>query len=271
MTPILTLLNQKGGVGKTSTCHHLAGALAKLGRRVLLIDNDPQASLSQGLFGSEAVERLDPAGTVARAYHDRPMLLELARPSGVEGISIVVGSPEIAEVNLANPSDAEPGLVVALRELLHDELDGYDVVLIDCPPNLQLLSLAALVASTHLLVPVLPEDYGAQGIWPVTLFASTARAWNPGLQVLGYVVSQHDRRLSLHAMYEARLRERYGEEILASVVPKAVAYPEAIAHQLPVSHYDPRSRAAEAMKAVALEVVDRIAAGARKAESEVAS
>lgn len=262
---VVTLLNQKGGVGKTSTCHHLAGALARMGRRVLLVDNDPQASLTQGIYGPEAAAGLDPDGTVVAAYRGLVATAgQLARPTGVADVELVAGHPELAGFNVhatsagpAAAADAE-----CLRELLDLSAHGgrWDVVLIDCPPNLQLCSLAALLASTALVVPVLPEDYGAQGLWPVSLFASTARSLNPALGRLAILVNKLDRRLSLHGLYERKVRECYPAEVLSTVIPNAVAYPEAIAHRLPVSHHDPRSRAAEAMATLAGELLGRLSA-----------
>ena len=256
---VITLLNQKGGVGKTSTCHHLAGTLAKLGRRVLLIDNDPQASLTQGIYGSEVASQIDPDETVVAAYRGIvPMAGQLARPTGVARVELIAGHGELAGLNVASPADAPEDERDCLRELLDVADYRWDVVLIDCPPNLQLCSYAALVASSHLVVPVLPEDYGAQGLWPVSLFASAARALNPDLSSSLIMINKLDKRLSLHAMYERTLREHYPAEVLRTVVPNAVAFPEAVAHRLPVSHHDPRSRAAEAMTRLAEELLGRV-------------
>src|SRR6516165_10837503 len=101
--PVITLLNQKGGVGKTSTTHHLAGTLAKMGRRVLLLDNDPQASLTQGLLGPDVARDLDADGTIFGAFHRGAPADELIRPTGFEGIDLIAGSERVTEYNVPRP------------------------------------------------------------------------------------------------------------------------------------------------------------------------
>lgn len=250
---VITLLNQKGGVGKTSTCHHLAGALARLGKRVLLVDNDPQASLSQGLLGPDETFAFDASETVASIYRgDGPLVERLAYPV-MPDIDLVIGSPDLARHNDANPFEADLEDLRLLAAFC--DLADYDVALIDCPPNLQVCSLAALLASTALLIPVQAEDYGAQGLLPVSIFATTARGLNPRLVSCRVFLNQIDRRLSLHQMYAARLREKFAREILATEIPQASAYKEAILHRKPVTHYNWRSKAAAAMVALAHEVL----------------
>ena len=142
--PVVTMLNQKGGVGKTSTCHHLAGTLAQLGRRVLLVDNDPQASLTQGFWGPLATRQLDPAETLAGVYAgDEPFPAQVIKPTGIPGIDLVPGSKRATRYNVPEPHEAPAESQARLREFLTDVRDGYDLVLIDCPPNLHLCSWAA--------------------------------------------------------------------------------------------------------------------------------
>ena len=165
--PVITTLNQKGGVGKTSTCHHLAGTLALMGRRVLLVDNDPQASLSQGFWGPQATLALDPAATIATVYAGNRVLPEqVIQPTGIPGIDILPGSQQATDYNVPRPHEAPWEMQDCLREILSEVRDRYDLVLIDCPPNLHLCSWAALVASDHLIVPLQPEDYGRRGLSP---------------------------------------------------------------------------------------------------------
>ena len=159
--PVITLLNQKGGVGKTSTTHHLAGTLAAEGRRILLLDNDPQASLSQGFWGPVATAGLDPAATIAAIYAGLdPFPEQVIRPAGIAGIDLIPGSKRATDFNVPRPFEVPAEAQACLRAFLADVRDRYDLVLIDCPPNLHLCSWAALVASDHLIVPLQPEDYG---------------------------------------------------------------------------------------------------------------
>jgi chromosome partitioning protein len=245
-------------VGKTSISHHLGGALALAGRRVLLVDNDPQSSLSQGLMGPAAAETLDPAETVEAVYAGTATPGGVIRDSGIPGIDLVPGSIHTDRHNRPTPEGAPWPDQVALRDFLA-ELDGrYDVAIIDNPPNLHLCSWAALAASGWALIPVQPEDYGAQGLAAVRASIQRVRAINPGLRLLGYVITMCQPRRSIHQLYEEQLRSDYGPDVLEARMPEAADYPEAIAHRKPVSHHKPRSAAAKAMKVLAEEVLDRL-------------
>jgi chromosome partitioning protein len=260
---VLTLLNQKGGVGKTSTCHHLAGTLAQLGRRVLLIDNDPQSSLSQGLWGPSAARALDPGETLAAVYSGDAFPEQVIRPSGVAGVDLVPGSRAVNDWNLPRPFEAPYEAQTCLRTFLASVRGSYDMVLIDCPPNLCLCSWAALVASDALVVPLQAEDYGAQGIMDVQDSVAMVTAGpNPDLRLLGYLITMFNPRKTVHRMYEQRLRELYGDEVFAAVVPHAADYPEAIAYRKPVAQYKPRGAAAKAIRALADELSARLVHGA---------
>ena len=161
----VAMLNRKGGCGKTSTCHHLAGAFAKDGRRVLLVDMDPQASLTQGLFGPQATEDMPARSTVVGLFDDAydPDPEALIRPTPFERIAIVPGSNALDDFNVPRPQEAGE-IQLSLRRFLKEARDGFDVALIDCPPNLSLCSWSALLAADFVVVPVQAEDYGAQGI-----------------------------------------------------------------------------------------------------------
>ena len=260
MGSTVCLLNQKGGVGKTSTCHHLAGTLAKSGRRVLLIDNDPQASLTQGFWGPEATRGIGRAESVAALYDDAlsPIPDVLIRPTGLDGISIVPGSKHLTRFNMMPPEDW-PLLERGMREFLAEVRDDFDVTLIDCPPNLHLCSRAALVASDSIVVPVQVEDYGAQGLEPVQEAVYEVQAGpNPSLELLGYLVTMYDKRLGIHLAYEGLLRELYGSAVFTATFPLAKDFKEAVASRLPISHAKPKSAAAKASKAVADELIERI-------------
>lgn len=260
--PIIALCNLKGGVGKTSTTHHLAGTLARSGRRVLLVDNDPQSSLTQGFFGPSAARAFDPSATVAALYRgDRPFPAQVIRPTGLDGIDLVAGSRAAASYNVPDPHAADAGAQACLREFLAEVRDDYDVTLIDCPPNLHLCSWAALVASDFLIVPLQPEDYGAQGIADVRESVALVTAGpNPSLVLLGYLLTMVAPRRTLHQVYEESLRAEYGGLVFRSRVPEAVDYPEAIMRRLPVALYRPRGAAARAIAALADEVLGRIEA-----------
>jgi chromosome partitioning protein len=263
MGNVITFLNQKGGVGKSSSVHHLAGTLARMGRRVLLIDNDPQASLTQGFWGPEATRQVVRANSVAGLYDPDTMPIPeaLIRPTGLDGVSIVAGSKHLTRFNMIPPeewSDSEHGM----REFLNEVRDDFDLILVDCPPNLHLCSWAALVAADFLVVPLQAEDYGAQGLEPVQeAMTEVQNGPNPALRLAGYLVTMFDRRLGIHLAYETLLREMYGADVFASTFPLMKDFKEAVASRQPISHYKPKSAAAKACQAIATELVERIESG----------
>jgi chromosome partitioning protein len=260
---VLTVLNQKGGVGKTSTCHHLSGTLALLGRRVLLVDNDPQASLTQGLFGPVAARGMEPAATIAAVLAgELPDPSRLIRPTGIAGVDLLPASGRAASYNVPDPHLMAWEAQVALREFLTELRDAYDLILIDCPPNLHLCSWAALVASDYVLVPLQPEDYGAQGIADVQASISRVQSGpNPSLELLGYLITMRSPRRTVHQLFEENLRSLYGEAVFRAAVPAAPEFPEAIMKRLPIAAYKPKGAPAKAIRALADELLERLGMG----------
>jgi chromosome partitioning protein len=272
----ISLLNQKGGVGKTSSCHHLGGTLARAGRRVLLIDNDPQASLTQGFFGPDATRAIGRAESVAALYDPdtAPVPESLIRRTGLDNLAIVPGSVHLTRYNMT-PPEAWAGSEGGLRDLLAEVAGDFDLALIDNPPNLHLCSWAALAASDAVVVPLQAEDYGAQGLGPVRDAVAAVRArTNPRLALLGYLLTMFDKRLAIHLTYETHLRALYGAEVFAAPVPMAKDFKEAVAARQPICQHKPRSAAAKAIADVADELLARLEAldqsGSEDAERRVA-
>jgi chromosome partitioning protein len=269
----VALLNQKGGVGKTSSCHHLSGTLAQMGRSVLLIDNDPQSSLTQGFFGPDVLRSLDPSRTVAALFDPGadPAPEQVIRPTPIDGVSIVPGSEH--EWNYTPRSGWGPSLP-GLRDLVVSVRGEYDVALIDCPPNLGLCSWAALSASDAVIVPLQAEDYGAQGILAIRrAIAGVRESARPSLALLGYLVTMFDKRLAIHAAYEQNLRDLHGPDVFDATFPLAKDFKEAVAAWLPIGHYKPKSAASRAIRAIAEEMLaraDRIGFGSAGQGREVA-
>ena len=130
------MLTQKGGVGKTSCTHHLAGTLAQMGRRVLLIDNDPQSSLTQGLWGPVVARQVDPAATIAAIYAgDLPFPDQVIHPTGIAGIDLIPGSRRSSSHNVPDPHLADPEIQECIRALLDDVRGRYSLVMVSCPPH----------------------------------------------------------------------------------------------------------------------------------------
>jgi chromosome partitioning protein len=269
MSYVVTLLNQKGGVGKTSTVYHLAGTLARSGKDVLLVDNDPQASLTQGFFGPQATREIDASESVAALFDPDSIAIasSLVRPTGIERVSIVPGSRHLTPANMRPPgewADSQMGM----REFIEEVVSDFDVVLIDCPPNLHLCSWAALVASDSIVVPLQAEDFGSQGLAPVQeAIAAVQSGPNPHLRLRGYLLTMFDKRLTVHVSYEAMLREMYGPDVFTATVPRAKDFIEAVAARVPISHYKPKSAAAKSIQAVADELIVRLSGG-REVEME---
>jgi chromosome partitioning protein len=265
---VITLLNQKGGVGKTSCTHHLSGTLALgLGRRVLIVDTDPQSSLTQGWWGPATTRQLDPTVTIAAVLRgDRPHPDQVIHPTALSGVELVPGSRTATSFNTPDPHLAEPEAQGSLRVFLDEVSDRFDIVLVDCPPNLHLCSWAALAASDHLIVPLQPEDYGAQGIADV--LESLARVRSAGFPValLGYLITMMSPRRTLHQLYEEQLREMYGGAVFTARIPEAPEFPEAISRRQTIAQYKPKGAAAKAIRALAEEILSRIDATASQGE-----
>ncbi len=262
----IAMLNRKGGCGKTSACHHLAGAFAKEGRRVLLVDMDPQASLTQGLFGPQVTEGLELRETVASLFNDDldPDPSELIRPTAFERISIVAGSNDLDDYNLPRPQETGE-IQLTLRQFLREARSLYDIALIDCPPNLSLCSWTALLAANSVVVPVQAEDYGAQGIVYIQRAFDAALAHhNPQLRLAGYLVTMFNKSLGIHTAYNHQLRSLYGGQVFDATIPLAKDFKEAVAARRPVGFYKPNSAAAKAVKAVADELIVRAVEATRR-------
>lgn len=266
MGTTICLINQKGGCGKSSTCFHLAGAFAQQGLRVLLLDADPQGSLSQGFLGSEFIEGLSSDKTLAGAFDGSLAFagpVHTVRPTSIPAIDIVPANYHLTAFNTPHPERL--GLEqFALAQFL-EELPGYDLTLIDCPPNLYRCSWSALLASDHVIVPVPPEDFGAQGLRVVHQAIDHAHRLNPRLKLLGHLVTRVDKRLVVHRTYERRLRDLYGPSILATVIPEASAFKVSLACRLPVGWSNHRSAAAELTGRLCREILDHISINDREA------
>lgn len=255
----ICLINQKGGCGKSSTCFHLAGAFAALGSRVLLVDADPQGSISQAFFGSEAVEQMSPWETLAALFDESCNHIDphtLIRSTGVENVSVLPANQHLSAFNCPMP---ERGGIMqyAMRDFL-EPLRAFDVVLFDCPPNLYQCSWNAMIAAEYVLIPIPPEDFGTQGIRAVHQAVANARTLNPALRRLGHLVTRSDRRMLVHRAYEATLRELYGELVLSTTIPELTAFKVSLACRKPVQMHAPKSKAAIKTLELAHEIIHRI-------------
>jgi chromosome partitioning protein len=253
----IAILNRKGGSSKTSVTVHLGGTLARLGRRTLLIDVDPQASLTQGILGPQSL-RSDPGSTVAAVWGGDPLPERLVTPTGVDGLWIVPGHESADRWNLPIVERADIG---GLRDFLREVRGDFDFVLMDCPPNLYRCSSSALVAATHVVTPAQPEDYGSQGIVVVNRAVRQIQDWFGTPEILGYLLVQVDRRLGIHQAYSEAIRETFPGLVFDTTMPVSATFKEAVAARLPVSHFKPKSAAAKMFVELAEEIERRLSGG----------
>lgn len=255
---VVTILNLKGGVGKTATAFQTAGAFHERGRRVLLIDCDAQANLTGSFLaepdGQPGVEIFfDPAR--------EPDLETLIRHTAFANIDLIPSTPGLSRYDLPDRSQWEElALHRALVEPLAELRSLNDIILIDCPPRLSVVSFAALCASDFALVPTEVADYGAQGLTQVkAAIADVRRRHNPRLQLLGLLPSRYRKARAYQQTYLDRLRAHFGDEVFGEPVPDLAHYEQSVCDRIPIVLHRPKSQAANLIRRLADEIERRIA------------
>ena len=250
--PVIAVVNQKGGVGKTTTAINLGAALAEVGHPTLLIDLDPQANSTSGLG-------LDPSRARLSVYHlltGEATMEQVAQPTGVAGLTLVPSHIDLAgaEIELAGEQERES----LLRKALAGTPDGIQIVIIDCPPSLGLLTLNALVAATSMLIPTQCEYFALEGLRHLMYTHQLVRSrFNPRLAIAGILMTQFDARTTLAWDVLQSVRRSHPHHVLDTLIPRNVRLSEAPSHGKSVIEYDPTCRGAAAYRALAKELLER--------------
>lgn len=249
---IVAVVNQKGGVGKTTTALNVAASLALEGYTVLLLDCDPQANTTSGLGFPRGVERT----SIYDVLLGEAAVADAAVDTPVKGLQLVPGTRNLigANVELVGVDERE----YRLREALEPIRRAYDFVLLDCPPALDLLTLNALVAADRLLVPMQAEYFALEGISELmSTLDKVAANFNQDLGLEGVLLTMYDDRMTLSQQVRENLQSFFGDKMIKTTIPRNVRLAEAPSHGQPAVTYDPRSRGAEAYREVARELLKR--------------
>jgi len=251
MTQVISVVNQKGGVGKTTTAVNLSAALSEVGKFVLLVDLDPQANATSGL----GIKHMELDKGLYHAIMGGQRLHDVVTNTAHVGLRVAPATPDLAGANveLVNLEGRENKLSDILSEVKH----AYDYIIIDCPPSLGVLTLNGLVAADHILIPVQAEYYALEGLGQLLKTIEMVRDnIKPNLNVLGAVLTMYDSRNRLSEEVLHELYKYFPNNIFRSVIPRTVRLAEAPSFGQSIFHYEPRGKAAKSYERLSRELLD---------------
>ncbi len=251
MTKTIAILNQKGGVGKTTSAINIGAYLAKRGKKVLIVDFDPQGNATSGL----AVDKQSLDATMYDVLFGNTEISQIVAESNTHGLSVAPTNQQLAaaEVDLAAEDRREFKLKEALSSLV------YDYILIDCPPSLGLLTINALTAANSVLIPVQAEYYALEGLGQLlSIIQRVRQGLNPQLELLGVVITMYDSRTSLSDQVVAEVKKHFGAKVFDTLIPRNVRLAEAPSYGKSIAEHDKWSKGARSYKQLAKEVEQRV-------------
>lgn len=250
MSKVISVLNQKGGVGKTTTTINLGSYLAKSGKRVLIIDFDPQGNATSGLGIAKQNTELTSYDILFNPNDIVSAILETNTPN----LNLIPANAGLAaaEVEIVDKSNRETLLKTALKSI------DYDYIIIDCPPALGLLTINALAASNNMIVPVQAEYYALEGLGQLlSVMQRVRQGLNKNLELMGVVVTMYDGRTTLSEQVYSEIKKHFGDKLFKTIIPRNVRLAEAPSFGKPISEHDKWSKGARAYKNLAKEVMTR--------------
>ncbi|HAC50580.1 chromosome partitioning protein ParA [Sulfitobacter sp. HI0082] len=249
---IVAIANQKGGVGKTTTTINLAAALAEAGKRILVVDLDPQGNASTGL----GIEVEDREFTTYDLLLDDSLPQDVIQRTETDGLLIVPATVDLSSADIELFSNEKRSFLLhdALRQPAMDQFE-FDYILIDCPPSLNLLTVNAMIAAHSVLVPLQSEFFALEGLSQLMLTIREVRqSGNKELRIEGVLLTMYDRRNNLSQQVESDARSNLGDLVFQTVIPRNVRVSEAPSFAMPVLSYDPTSKGAQAYRDLAAEL-----------------